>query len=326
MLAPLHNINRLVEDILNTNTSILGVGSFAYGVSDYWMFIKQLIKKVITVEKKMIILIDDDYPKIANLNKLITKKSKFKLGRAYNYGDTYPLDNYVSLKYDSVEFMDIINEIIVLNSKYNIEIYGINELIDNYNKYFELDDLKVIYNLYPQMKKDKSVFAQYIIKNRKQFAHPSKFMADFASFIYDTKKQFTLIVGHNEVVQVSKFGKFKTMGYMLRKKYGHNYKCIGTASKRGVINYVGTIEPTRKLYKSPHSYVFTDDGSLQRYLLNNFKLKSINIYKVVGDRDLYYFTTGQLKSKMDEYQYRNLKYLDYVIYFYVIGPTHNIIT
>jgi len=330
-MRPIHNINHLVNDVINTGTKILGIGMFSYGISEYWWNIRQIIHKIASIKKKVVIMLEDVYPKVANLNKFINRKSKFKLGRTYNYDDSYPLDNYVDLKYDSVEFLKFIEDMIELNKEYDVEIYGINELIDEYSKYRKIDvigdNLDEIYEIYPELKKDKSKFANFIIKNRKLMRHPSKFMADFASYIHDTKKSFSVIIAHNEIVQISKLNGFKTMGYMLRERYGYKYKCIGTASRRGMIKYIGDAVPLFKYYKQPNAVVFIDEGSLQRYLENKFTIKGTNIFKVTGDSDLYYFTSGKFKPMRDinKLSYRNVKYMDYLIYFYTIAPTHNLV-
>jgi len=251
-MIPLNNIDELLMDTINTRTKILGIGCFSYGVSEYWRIVRSIIEKMAYLKKKLVILMEDDYPKIANINKLIQGKDEFVLGGVYDYNIMYPLKKYTDVRYDSVEFGQFIKDLRDLNMYYDIEIFGIRELLNRYSMHRQVhvisDNKDEIYELYPEMKKDKSKYAKFIMKNRKQFDKPNKFMANFADYIYKDKKRFMIIIGHNELLHISKLNGYKTMGYLLRKNYGQKYKCIGTGSTEGTIRYIGEIFNTGSSY------------------------------------------------------------------------------
>ena len=331
-MIPLNNIDELLIDITNKKTKILGIGCFSYGVSEYWRIVRSIIEKMAFIKKELVILIEDDYPKIANINKLIKGKDKFELGGMYDYNAMYPLKKYTDIRYDSIEFGQFIQDLKDLNRYYDIEIFGIRELLNRYSIHRQVnvsgDNKDEIYEIYPEMKKDKSKYAKFIMQNRKKFDKPNKFMADFADYIYKDKKRFMIIIGHNELLHVSKLNGYKTMGYLLRQNYGPKYKCIGTGSNEGEIRYIGEIQPIYKLYREPTTISFVDKGSLQRYLKNIHKLKDVGIYKIIDDSDLYYYTSGSFIHDVygdNMHYYKNSKYLDYLIYFYTVSSLHNFI-
>ena len=139
-------------------------------------------------------------------------------------------------------------------------------------KEFKIHSEKAYGSQNPELKKERTIFSKYI--NNNFMARSGKFMAGFTKLIHDNKKCFTLILAHNEILQMTSFDHYKTMGFRLRNMYGPKYKCIGTASNEGYIKYIGEIDPIYKLYKQPKPIKFIDKGTLFRYLSNNFNLKS----------------------------------------------------
>jgi len=191
-MIPFNNIDELLVDVINTRTKILGVGCFSYGVSEYWRIVRSIIEKMAYIKKDLVILMEDDYPKISNINRLIKGKDEFELGGVYDYNVMYPLKKYTDIRYDSVEFGKFIKDLRDLNRYYDIEIFGIRELLNRYSMHRQIDVISdnkdEIYEIYPEMKKDKSKYAKFIMTK-----NPTKIlMSIYTDFIEILFNKMTL--------------------------------------------------------------------------------------------------------------------------------------
>jgi erythromycin esterase-like protein len=162
-------------------------------------------------------------------------------------------------------------------------------------------------------------------------------MYTLIDYLQKSRKRFGIFVGHVDSVQKFKLNGYKSVGYMLGKKYKDKYMAIGTASMGGVVRFVGRIKPSHqknntKIHKriqydkEPIGYKIRDRGSLQRTVRNMFTRKPYHIFKLDGKNSLYYYTSGKFKfSEQKKEYYRNIKYLDYLIYFEHSTPVHNLV-
>jgi hypothetical protein len=339
-------LNTLFSNIKKNKTKILGFGSFSYGVYDYWKLLKQIVHDSAKYNKKIDIYIEDVYPLVKNINSLIHDKDKLNLSGDYNYNSDHPLKNYVNNKaYDCVEFSDFILTLKILNRANNdINIFGVGGLVEP--THFKSPQIEVlekdeIYRSYPSLKQDKSIYSKFIHEHIDQLDDVNLFMANFIKFLYNDRKRFSIFVGHTDHIQQYSLGnKYKTTGYYLKDIFKNKYLSVGTAFEQGTINFVGRMIPARQIkktrvykevdiYKEPKSHKIEDRGGLQRAVSNRFKQdkKGYIVLKLDGKDDLSYYTAGRLKldDTRKNHNYRSIKDLDYIVYFFNPVSTHNIL-
>ncbi len=331
MLDKIKNLDNLIEKIIKNGIELVGIGEFSHGTHECWKVKMDLIERLVEAKGEIDIFFEDTYPRTKNLDELINNKQKFQVGKDYKFRDEYPLKKYTSNRvYDCVEFLIFMDKLRNLNKNYKINIYGVDVLIqwsEEDLKQELLHKKKSIYEFYPEIKKDKSKLAKYIIKNQEKFSNGNKFMADTIKFIKNGSKRFGIFLGHNEHVVNEKIRNFKTTGYYLNEYYGDKYVSIGTASNGGEIRYGGERIPIFKLYEKPQTFPFIDRGSMARYIKVNYKGKKDQlVFKTTDETDLTIFSVGWAKvDDEDKYYIKNIKDFDYVIYLFKTIAVHNII-
>lgn len=338
------NIKRLIKDIIKNGVSIVGLGYFSYGVHEYWTTLKEILYHISKKIGPIDIYFEDVYPKVKNINDLIHGTSIVNLAQDYDFQYTYPLKNYLSNNaFDSAEFLDFVYFLKGLNDGGNdINIFGVDipvEDIQYDQNQIEVLNNKSLFKRYPSLKNESSSHLKFLKKNFKKY-DKNKFIAEFINHIFDNRRRFSLFVAHNDLVQNFQLGRYKTAGWYLKKFFGKGYLAVGTATKSGSARFVGRIQPSyqddnEKVYEQiffdfkPKSYNIKDRGSLQRVVQNNFKKRDdYYIFKMGGDEEssLYYYISGKfyLDDRKNDY-YRNIKDLDYLIYFPNSSPTHNLV-
>lgn len=277
MITEIPNINELVNNILHNKTKVIGYGCFAYGVYEYWYVLNQLINTLLNYTSKINIFIDEYPNNINKLNNIInSQNASIKLSKKYDYNNG-PLQQYVDLKYDNVEFLNFIN---ILN-QYNInnkeiKIYGINN-----------DSNKI----------DKEMAKE--IKN-----------------IYENNRNLSIIIGHSTNVQKVKLNRYKSMGYYLDKIFGKSYVAITTAAMKGEIKFTGDRVNNIPLFARPLPLQYKDRGSLQRYVKNNINIETnIIILKISNEMGYSFYFSGELREPYTmSHNYNMVDNFDYVIY------------
>ena len=333
------NLKSLVSDINKKKAQIVGFGYYTEGVHEYWKMLKLFIHNLAKINKNIDIYFEDVYPLVNNLNNLIHNPVQIRMGRSYNSQYKYPLKRYISNNaFDSIEFLDFINELQGLNLGSNdINIIGVNHIVEDnqYDQYQMYDPLKSLKKRYPQFSKDNSIKSKFIksIVDLKE----NQYMYTLIDYLQKSRNRIGIFVGHVDSVQKFKLNGYKSVGYMLGKKYNDKYIAIGTASMGGIVRFVGRLKPSyqknnTKIYekiqydKEPIGYKVRDRGSLQRTVKNMFQRKPYHIFKLDGKNSLYYYTSGKYKfSESENDYYRNIKHLNYLIYFEQSTPVHNLI-
>jgi hypothetical protein len=167
------------------DADVYGLGTFAYGISEYWNHAYQLIYNLASKYNSVDVCFEDDYTKINKLNGVIKNKEFLKLAKMYHYYQSYPLAAYVNNRlYDSAEFLNFIEKITQLNSYgKRIRFFGIapitqqpsnnNNVNTNYTIAYAASlsndevefDIKKFYDHHPEFIKDNSAYKKYVINN-----------------------------------------------------------------------------------------------------------------------------------------------------------------
>lgn len=333
------NVDNLVHNLSKDNNKIIGFGCFSYGINEYWATVISMIQLLLQYDKRLDIALEDIYPKTKNINDIINRKSQFVIGGDYYYNSQYPLESYASPEYDSIEFLNFIQYLLHLNnSGANINIFGVGPLfhqtiitnlaqakVQEMNKDSLLPP-EFIYKYYPSMYNDNSSIAKYVINNSHNFRNKDVFMANMVKYIYEKRKSPILFLGHVQYVQKLKLDTYKSFGYLMNKKYGNKYAAIGTASALGKIKFTGEYNPGPDFFKKPLQLDYVDMGSLQRYVQNNYNFQDYVILKIKSEMGYSYYISDGIKYKNSKNaNYSRIDYIDYIIYFKKVTPTHNIV-
>lgn len=289
MINEIPDMNTFVYDMLSTRPKIIGYGCFAYGVYEYWSTLANMINLILSHTSSINIFIDENPTKINKLNNIInTKNPKIKLSRNYDYNNG-PLQNFVDLKYDNLEFLNFINTL----NNYNINNNQIN-----------------IYGVY---KDDNN-------------AKPEKEIYKYITDIYNRNPKLSIFIGHTTLIQKVKLSQYKSVGYYLNKTFNKSYIAITTAAKQGLIKFTGDKIHNIPLFSRPLPLQFTDRGSLQRYVKNNINLdNNIIILKVSSEMGYSFYYTGESRDPFTKKQnYLLIDDFDYVIYIVMSTIVHDI--
>lgn len=333
------DLKKIVSDIEKKKAKIVGFGYYTEGVHEYWRMLKIFLYKLVKKYSNVDIYFQDVYPLVSKLNSIINEGRRVYLNKTYNSNSKYPLKKYISNNgFDSIEFLDFINSLHELNSEGNdIKIFGVKKVLEDteYDQYQLYDHMQELENFYPKFAKNDtkhSLFIKSIID-----LNENEYMFNFIDYLQQTRKRLGIVVGHVDNIQKFKLGSYHTAGHLLSKKYDEKYIAIGTASMGGIVRFVGRIKPNKqrnntKIYekvkydKQPIGYKITDNGSLQRIVSNRYPRKPYHVFKIENNNSLYYYISDKYKFSEDinEY-YRNIKHLDYLIYFEKSTPIHNII-
>ena len=151
-------------------------------------------------------------------------------------------------------------------------------------------------------------------------------------------KNFSLFVGHVDLVQKLKLGRYDTVGYKLDKMLHKSYVAVGTSGAEGKVTFVAKIEPGKQqnnvkiysnylVYEKPMEIELKDIGTLQKYVRLRMKPKGNIVYlKPMEDSDLSYYRSGEIMFNMeDSKNYNRLKNVDYHVYYDKVTPTGRII-
>jgi hypothetical protein len=338
MAQNIKNFDEIIDRVNSGKISLLALGCFSYGVANYWLFARSMIKDVAKVKDKIDIFLEDPYPLTERLNKVINGKADMKLAGDYKYTEDHPLHNYVrNIGYDSTDFLQFLGDLEELNrSGKQINIYGVGPLLtkSDLNLIQSIDERAAkVREFYPKLPSNK--FAKehsYGIKD------PDGYTAAYVKDLMDRNGNFGIIIGHDDLIQSVKLERLETAGYKLKQMFKDKYIAIGTTGNTGKITFAGELTPefqkrnTRiyselNMFKVPEPRDLNDNGSFQNYANNKFKPKTNRTYlKVLKDSDLSYYSSPEIMIDMtDGNKYNTLGGLDYVVYFKEVSPTNNLI-
>lgn len=325
MLHQIHNINVLIDEIINSK--IIGIGEFSHGTSECYKIRIKLIEKIIKKLKKIDIYFEAPNIFANNIDKYITGKEKLNLYEEYNFRNVYPLMDYVGYRvYDCVEMLNFIKKLKSFNKKYDIRFFGVDVLIQS-NSSDTKRLKKKIDLLYPQIKKDKSSFTKFLIEKVDLYNNRDKFMCEAIKFLYNKRKRFGIYLAHDWHVGYNIIPNYCSCGKYLSDYFGSEYISILTSSSCGTVRIDGEIDKfnNMSIYKIPKSMKFNDMGSLSTYIKNIYSDKNnIMIFKTNSKTKLSIFEIGWAKE-----DYKNINiyvniHSDYIIHIFKSTATHNI--
>jgi len=338
MAQNIKNFDEVVEKVRLGKISLLGLGCFSYGVANYWLFARSMIKDVSRIKDKIDVFLEDPYPLTEQLNRVINGISDLKLAGDYKYTEDHPLRHYVkNVGYDSTDFLLFLGDLQELNrSGKQVNIYGVGPLLtkSDFNLIQSIDERAAkIKEFYPKLPVNSFAKAHdYGIKD------PNEYTAAYITNLMTRNGNFGIIIGHDDLVQSIKLDRFETTGYKLKQEFKNRYVSIGTTGNAGQVTFVGELTPTFQkrntqiypelnMYRYPEPKELDDNGSFQNYVNNRFKPKTNNTYvKVLKGSDLSYYSSHEIMTDMtDGNKYDTIGGLDYILFFKEVSPTTKLI-
>src|SRR5438876_12184013 len=109
MAQNIGSFDEIIDRVNSGKVSLMGLGCFSYGVANYWLFARSMIKDVAKVKDKIDIFLEDPYPLTERLNRVINGSADLKLAGDYKYTEDHPLRRYVrNIGYDSTDFLQFL--------------------------------------------------------------------------------------------------------------------------------------------------------------------------------------------------------------------------
>ena len=246
MATNMHNLNEIEKDIANNKIKLLGLGCFTYGFSNYWLLVREMICAIAESKEKFDIFLEEPYPLTEKLNDVIHGKFDLKLDGDYEYFEEHPLKGYVqNIGYDSTDFLQFIKLLQdLVKSGVKINLYGVGPILSKNDMNLIMDHkerVDKILKYYPNLKNHK-----VINKLEYGLTDPEFYTYSLIMDITLKNKNFSLFIGHVDLVQKLKLGRYETVGYKLDKMLHGDYVTIGTSGDEGSITFVAKIEPGKQ--------------------------------------------------------------------------------
>jgi len=341
MAKNINNINNVINDIKQDKIHLLGLGCFSYGAANYWLFMRNMVKKISRVKNQFDIFIEEPYPYVSKLNRIIHGHLDLKLGNDYSYLEYHPLKGYVkNIGYDSTDFLQFLNllETLIQNGN-KINIYGVGCLLteNDLNLIKDDDERKgEILKFYPELNNTELSINQKMLKLNYGIKDPHSYTYEMINHL--STKHFGLFIGHINFIHNFKLSNYETTGFKLKNALKNKYIMIGTSGAEGELTFTGEIKPKvqryntktysiYEIYEKPQHVELNDSGSLQRYVQNRIKSNNKIIFlKPMKDSDLSYYRSGQISFNMEaDENYNRLNSVDYHIFFNKVSPTNHIV-